>query len=407
MSPTKTTFAVSRPPAPPAEAGAPPALDLPPALLEDWMRDFYFEVDFDLGSSGVEDFTLGELRRQAGIELAELDGMVLRDSRTLGDPELRRALARRFLDGDPARVMVTHGSTEANFLVMNALLSAGDEVVVLEPIYQQLRGVAETLGCRLVPWPMRAENGFHPDVDEALRLIGSRTRMVVVNFPHNPTGATLSRDEQRALLDAAGRHGAWVVWDGAFSEITYGDPPLPEPVLESERAVSLGTLSKAYGLPGLRVGWLFAPPEVLERAVRLRDYLTLHLSPLVERFARAAIEAGDELVGRRRRQAAANLEVLAAWMEAHADVVRWVPPAGGVSTFPRFLGVDDTTGLCRSLAAERRVLLVPGACFGHPAHARLGFGGSAEGLRRGLELLSAHLRERRPAGGENSASCST
>jgi capreomycidine synthase len=370
---------------------APAGLRLPLALLEEWMRLYYFEVDVDLGSSGVEDFSIAELRRMTGITVEELDAMVLHDSRTLGGPELRQALADRFLDGDPSRVIATHGSTEANFLVMQALLSAGDEVVVLEPIYQQLRAIAEALGCRLKGWPLRPERGFHPDVEEGAALIGPSTRMVVVNFPHNPTGATLERDEQARLVEAARRHGAWLVWDGAFSELVYDGEPLPEPLLEYERAVSMGTLSKAYGLPGLRVGWCLAEEPVMRRFVRLRDYLTLHLSPLVELFACRAIEHGDRLVALRRRQAAANLATVEAWMAEHADHVDWFRPRGGVSAFPRLPRVDDVAAFCRRLAEEERVMLVPGECFGFPRHVRFGFGAAAADLERGLQGLSRAL----------------
>jgi capreomycidine synthase len=370
----------------------PVALPLPEALLEEWMRRFYFEVDSDLGSSGVEDFSVGEIRRLTGLSSQELDDMMLCDSRTLGGPELRQALADRFLDGDPSRVIATHGSTEANFLIMQALLSPGDEVVVLEPIYQQLRAIAEAIGCRLRSWPLHAERGFRPDVEEGVALIGPSTRMVVVNFPHNPTGATLERDEQVKLIDAARRHGAWLVWDGAFTELVYDGEPLPEPLLEYERVVSMGTLSKAYGLPGLRVGWCLAGEEVLRRFVRLRDYLTLHLSPLVELFACRAIQNGDRLVALRRRQAVANLATVEAWMEEHAEHVDWFRPRGGVSAFPRLRQVGDVTGFCRRLAEEQRVMLVPGECFRFPRHVRFGFGAAPANLKRGLQGLSRALK---------------
>lgn len=144
---------------------------LPPALLEDWMRDYYFETEteIDIGSSGVEDYSLSELRALLGISGEDLDRIMFHDSRTLGDPGLRRAIAGRWGDGDASRVIVTHGATEASFLTMNALLERGDEVVVLDPLYQQLYSIAEATGCRLERWPMRFEDGFIPDLDEARR----------------------------------------------------------------------------------------------------------------------------------------------------------------------------------------------------------------------------------------------
>ena len=364
---------------------------LPPALLEDWMRDYYFETEIDIGSSGVEDYSLSELRALLGISGEDLDRIVFHDSRTLGEPGLRHAIADRWAGGDAGRVIVTHGATEACFLTMNALLERGDEVVVLDPLYQQLYSIAEAIGCRLERWPMRFEDGFTPDLDEARRRIGPRTRMVVVNFPHNPTGATLMPDQQRDLIGICARVGAYLVWDAAFADLTYEEPRLPDPGLFYERAVSMGTLSKAYGLPGLRLGWCLAGPEVLERFIRIRDYLTLHLSPLVEKIAQRAIEGGDLLLEPRRQQAQKNRDLVERWVEGQQGRVEWVRPAGGVCAFPRLSGVDDVAGFCRGLARSERVLLVPGLCFGHPQHVRLGFGGSTRNVEEGLARLSRAL----------------
>jgi capreomycidine synthase len=289
-------------------------------------------------------------------------------------------------------VISTHGSSEAIYLVMHALLRAGDEVIVLDPCYQQLASIAESLGCRLIAWRLRYERQFIPDIEELRGLIGPRTRMVVVNFPHNPTGATLSPGQQRALIAAVDRVGAYLVWDAAFAELTYDGPPLPVPNHVYERAVSLGTLSKAYGLPGLRVGWCVAAPEVIEHCVDLRDCITLHLSPLVELIAQRAIERADELLGVRLAQARDNLELLAAWVEGHRDVVAWARPQGGVCAFLRLRRVRGVEDFCRRLACSRGVLLIPGSCFNHPSHVRLGFGGPPPSFREGLARLSDMLR---------------
>jgi hypothetical protein len=217
---------------------------VPLALLEDWMRQYYFAVDHDLGSSGVEDYSLAELRRILGLEWEHLDTIVFHDSETLGGARLRQAIADRWAQGDIRRAMATHGSSEANFLIMNALLAPGDEVVVTDPCYPQLFLVAESLRCHFRRLPLRPEQGFRPDVERLCAMIGPATRMVVLNFPHNPTGAHVSPEEQRAIVDACAEVGAYLIWDGAFAEITYDVPPLPDPADLYERAVSMGTLSK-------------------------------------------------------------------------------------------------------------------------------------------------------------------
>ena len=367
------------------------------ALLEGWMRDYYFETDYDIGSSGVESYSIAQLRELLGITPDEIDGIVFDDSWTLGGPALREAIAARSADGDVSTVMATHGSSEGIYLVMNALLESGDEVVVLDPIYQQYYSIAEAIGCRLKSWPLRAEAGFAADVEEARTLINERTRMVVVNFPHNPTGTSLTPEQQEELIEAAAKVGAYLVWDSAFSELVYDREPLPDPRRRYERAITLGTLSKAYGLPGLRVGWCLAAPDVLERLVQLRDYITLHLSPLVELIAQRVIEQSDILLDIRRRQARTNLDLLVAWAGQHRDDVELTRPHGGVCAFPRLRRMAETESFCRRLAHADRVLLVPGTCFNHPQHVRLGFGGPTEKLREGLARLGKRLSQSVPA----------
>lgn len=364
----------------------------PRALLEDWLRDYYFEVDVDISGSGVEDYSFGELRRLLGIDQEDLDRVVFHDSRSLGGDGLRAALAARFTGGRAERVMATHGSTEATFLIMNALLSPGDEVIVATPSYQQLASTAEPVGCRLVRWPLRFENGFRPDLGELRRLLTPRTRLVVANFPHNPTGVTVSPAEQAELVQAVARNGAWLLWDNAFQTLTYDAPPLPEATEMYERALSMCTLSKAYGLPGLRVGWcLAADPSVLQKMVQVRDYLTLSLSPLVELVAERAIRGAGRLLAPRLEQARRNLGLVTAWLEEHRDRVEWVRPGGGVTVFPRLRGVVDVEALCHRLAREHKVLLAPGTCFELDGHVRLGFGGATENVRRGLAALGEML----------------
>lgn len=366
-------------------------MDVAPAHLEYWLRDYYFTAEIDISCSGVENYSFGELRQLFNITPEDLDSIVMRDSRTLGAPELRTAIGNRFCNGNAERVMATNGSSEAIFLIMHSLLEPGDEVVVLDPAYQQLFSLAESIGCEMKRWRLRFEDSFRPDMSEARRLIGPKTRMIVANFPHNPTGASMTPAEQDELIELAAKAGAYLVWDGAFTELTYDSPPLPDPGERYDRSITLGTLSKAYGLPGLRVGWCLAMPDILENFVRLRDYTTLALSPLVEHVATRAIENGDLLVQPRLAQARHNLELLVSWANSHSEFVSIVRPQGGVSVFMRVHGVADIEDFCRRLNDDYSVLLVPGTSFGQPDFVRLGFGCSTTELTTALSRLSEHF----------------
>lgn len=369
-------------------------MDITEARLEAWMRDYYHAVDHDIGSSGVRDLTMAELQELCGFTLADLEPMVFHDSESYGGNRLRAALADRWNDGDIDRVMVTHGSSEAIYLVMHTVLEPGDEIVCVEPAYQQLHDIAAARGCRVTRWPLDAQNGFTADLAELRRLAARCPAMIVVNFPHNPTGVSITPAQQDELISIAAECGAWLAWDHAFGELTYARPPLALPTDRYERCIAFGTFSKSYGLAGLRVGWCLAPPPLLAEMALLRDYIALYVSPVLEFLAEHATRNADRIVAMHQRHAAANLRLLREWADSVPDLVRFTEPDGGVTAFVELLGQPDVVASCRRLAEEHRVLLVPGACFGERFrdHARLGFGGTSADLTAGLSRLESVLR---------------
>jgi capreomycidine synthase len=367
-------------------------MDFAIARLEAWMRDYYHAVDHDIGSSGVRDLSMAQLRELCGFALSDLDTMVFHDSESYGGPGLRSALAARWTGGDVDRMMVTHGSSEAIYLVMHLALEPGDEVVVLDPAYQQLHDIAAGRGCRVTRWALDPAAGFAADLSELRRLAASRPRMIVVNFPHNPTGTSITPEQQRELVEIARGAGSWLVWDHAFGELTYTADPLPLP--RYARCIAFGTFSKSYGLAGLRVGWCTAPPDLLARMALLRDYIALYVSPVLEFFAEHAVRNADRIVALQREHAAGNRALLLDWAAQRPELVRVAPTDGGVTAFVELLGQPDVERSCRRLAEEHRVLLVPGSCFGdaYRDHVRLGFGGTTAELTAGLERLDHVLR---------------
>ncbi|WP_194891998.1 capreomycidine synthase [Catenulispora pinisilvae] len=355
------------------------------------MRDHYQDAAIDIGSSGVLDYSLKEVRERCGITTADLDQVVFRDSPCLGREDLREAIASRWGTGDPRRVMTTHGGSEAIYTALSVLLEPGDQVIALAPAYHSHVSVAESIGCDVLRWRLREEDGFRPRLEDLEALVTARTKAIVVNFPHNPTGTTLSEKQLHRLLDITASAGAYLIWDAAFSDLVYAGDPLPDPGRFYPRTVSVGTFSKSMGLPGLRFGWCIAEPEVLSAMTVLRDCVTLSLSPLTELIALCVVENADSFIQPRLTAAAANRKLLIEWARQHGDVVDLPVPMGGVTAFPA-LGVnEDTRAICRRLGEAHRVLLIPGMAFDHPRRVRLGFGGDAEALREGLKVLAREL----------------
>jgi capreomycidine synthase len=364
---------------------------LRPALLEDWLRDYYFAAEIDISSSGVQPYSMAELRAMTGLGHEDIDALVFGDGYSLGAPAVRTAIARRWGDGDPEKIMTTSGSSEAISLVLMALLQPGDEVIVVQPGYHLLAEFAVALGGVTKTWLLSADDGWKPSVSELAELVTERTRAIIVNFPQNPTGTSIGEDDLRMLVRCAEQAGAYVLWDAAFADLTYDTGPLPDVSLLYRRGISFGTFSKAFGLPGLRFGWCVAPPEVLVGCMRIRDYTTLHVSPLIELLALRVLENADRFLEPRLRQATSNRSILREWADSLAGHVSLALPAGGVAAFPRLEGLTDTGEFCEDLFRQRGVLVVPGSCFGAPAHIRLGFGGATDELLLGLDRLGSAL----------------
>nr|ACL80152.1 putative aminotransferase [Catenulispora yoronensis] len=365
------------------------------APLEDWLRDYYFTAEIDISSSGVQSYSMAELRTFTGIEYSDLDALVFDDGYSLGTPKVREAIARRWGDGDPGKVMTTVGSGEAIWLVLTALLRPGDEVVVVQPGYHSLVELAVGLECTTRIWRLDFDRDWRPRLDELAELVTDRTRAIIVNFPQNPTGASVTEAELREIVAHAERVGAYLLWDGAFADLVHDSPALPDVSTLYDRGIGFNTFSKAFGLPGLRFGWCLGPADVLADCVRIRDYTTLHTAPLVELLALGVLEHAEAFLEPRLKQARANREIARDWAAAHPDLVAMTLPAGGVAAFPRLLGLADTYEFCENLFQQRGVLVIPGSCFGAAQHIRLGFGGSSEALVDGLDRMTDALRDER------------
>ncbi|MEU6594164.1 capreomycidine synthase [Streptomyces sp. NPDC046881] len=380
-----------------------------PPILEEWYRRHLPACRFDISSSGVHPYSFAEVREMCALAVEDLDDIVMDDSVSEGGAGIRQAIADRYCAGDADRVLVTHGSSEAIALTLDALLRPGDRVVVQESIYHSLGYFPRQTGCRTVPLPAASVRDGEIDPDTLARLVTPDTAAVIVNFPHNPSGRTLSQQGLDALLARVEAVGAVLVWDGAAAEIAHRWEPLPDPATRYERTVTYGTFSKTFGLPGLRVGWAITSPELLRATFPLRDRTTLFLSPLVELIAEHAMRHADRLIGRRAAEARRNLAHLTEWAARHSGLVDWTPPEGGVCCL---LGIrelataQDGTAVeefCRDLLAAHKTLLVPGSAFDAPRSVRLGFGGPEADFRTALEHLAQFLGQRSAGSGRAGA----
>jgi aspartate/methionine/tyrosine aminotransferase len=297
---------------------------------------------------------------------------------------------------DPDHVQVTTGGAEGLLVLFFLAAEPQANVVLPEPAFPVNITMAESFGIEVRRYALRAENQFRVDPGEVARLIDARTKFVLVNSPHNPTGTVLSDADMEALHDACAARGVPLVSDEVYHPIYHG--PEMRSAARFEHAIVLGDMSKALCLSGLRIGWLIdRNAERRARYNNARSYFTVSNTALGERLAALAVRQRESIYGRARQVAQANLALLDRFFEEFAASLSWVRPGGGMTAFPWLRDGGDGRDFCRTIA-RRGVLLAPGDCFGMPGHFRIGFAASGEKFAAGLERVASALRGKGAAG---------
>jgi aspartate/methionine/tyrosine aminotransferase len=351
-------------------------------------------VDVNLSESGVHPMTPRELLEEKNLELVLDQALVYTQSN--GTTELRTLIAAMYPGSSPDHIQVTNGGSEANYISIWRLVEPGDDVVMLVPNYMQTWGLVRGFGGTVREWPLiedRAAGRWRPDLDALATLVTSRTRLIVICTPNNPTGAALTSDELDRIARIAASHGAWVLSDEVYRGAELGDQESPSMWGRYERVIITSGLSKAYGLPGLRIGWIAGPPEFVASTWSYHDYTTIAPGALSDRLARVALDPTRRpaILARTRRIVRENLPRIEAWLKAHDPMFSWIPPQAGAIVYVRYGYAINSTTLVTRLRDEKSVLIVPGDHFGMDGYLRLGFGERPEYLQHGLERLHALL----------------
>lgn len=370
-----------------------------PFQLERWMTTYETRVKWDIAESGIYPMSTRDLlallpddERQNVHEL--LLDVRLGYSEANGSQELRQLIAATYENTSPEEILITTGAIEANYLLFNELLSAGDRVVVVAPVYQQLSSVPRAIGCDVALWPVRQNGGFSYNLDDLRDLATPGTKMIVINTPHNPTGAMLADSDLEEIYTLAEELDAWVLSDEAYRWLDLpGGAPLAPPLRNrGPRAISTGTFSKPFGLPGLRAGWMAAPADVIQRCWGMRDYISLSPGKLNDALAVLAFRHRDAIMKRTRAIVAENLDFAEGWFALNADLVSWTPPHGGLLALMKYEADIPSLQLANRLAEEYSVMLAPGSAFGYEGYLRIGIGNTPELFAEGLRQTARCLR---------------
>lgn len=362
---------------------------------------FEHHVDLNLSESGVEPLRLEELLALGRSEhLAALMAQPLAYTQTNGTVELRSRIAALYPDATPDHVEVTSGGAEANLLSLTHLVQPGDEVVLMLPNYMQAWGLVGGLGGVVREWWLRERTvdgrpRWRPDLAELEHLVTPRTRLVAICAPNNPTGARLDDADFDAVCRVAARHGAWVLSDEIYRGAELDGRESPSAWGRYERTIVTSGLSKAYGLPGLRIGWAIGPAETVAALWSIHDYTTIAPAALSDRLARLALEPDvrARLLARTRAIVSDQFAIVRAWADAHRDLVSIVPPEAAAIALLKYAVPIASAALAERLRLEKSTLVVPGDQFRMEGCLRIGFGSLHHPLQRGLDRVAEMLTQ--------------
>lgn len=287
-------------------------------------------------------------------------------------------------------VVSAPGTSGANFLALATIIERGDEVIIEEPVYEPLLTVARWLGAEVKRFGRRFENGYEVDLDEIRGLISERTRLVIITRPHNPSGVVVSEESLVEIGRAAAENGAYVLVDEVYRDILFEDAPVVSARL-GPQFVTTASLTKSYGLSGLRCGWIICAPELAERMRRMNDLIMGMGAMPAEAIAAAAFRSIEKLERRAREIVEPNMALTRDFLHEHRDLLDCVIPERSMIVFPRLKFAADSEPL-HDLLRARETSIVPGRFFEAPAHFRLGFAVRTEDVAKGLENLSAALK---------------
>jgi len=338
---------------------------LPEFRLEAYFARWEFSARYNLTASDAQTMSLAELLDLADDDArARWESLRLGYTETYGLPALREAIAASYDHVAAEDVLCFAGAEEAIYLAMQVLLGPGDHAVVLTPNYQAAETVPLSI-CEVTGVALRPEDGWALDVDAVRRALRPATKVVSVNFPNNPTGAVPDQDAWRELARLCDDRGIRLFSDEVYRGLERGPRgPLPQAADLSPAAVSLGVLSKAYGLPGLRIGWVACRDrDLLRRLEHAKYYTTICSSAPSEVLGLIAVRARDRILARNRRIVADNVPLFDAFFARFPDLFEWEPPQGGCVCFPRYLGPDGVEAMCTDLVEQEGVLLLPASIY--------------------------------------------
>ncbi|MCK4772182.1 MAG: aminotransferase class I/II-fold pyridoxal phosphate-dependent enzyme [Candidatus Latescibacteria bacterium] len=373
-------------------------MHIPPFAMERWQSTYEHQVSYNLAESGVHQLTVEELLELPGdgtpLMGEDLLQIGLGYAQGNGAAELREFISAIYPSSSIDNVLVTHGGAEANFLSTWQLLETGDEAIVMLPNYMQTNGLVEGWGATVKPWMLHEENGWQPDSAELEEAVTGKTKLIIITNPNNPTGLTFGASLLESVVAAAERVGAWILADEIYRGAEVDGPETPSFWGRYDRLLVTSGLSKAYGLPGLRIGWVVCPStEKIEELWSYHDYSSIGSSTLTEALAIHALEPSrrQNILERTKSILRTNLPMLKEWVDRQEGTFQYVEPQAGAIMWVRYNLDVNSSDLAERVRVKEDTLIQPGDHFGFDHYLRLGYGPEHDYLIEGLARVKRVL----------------
>jgi aspartate/methionine/tyrosine aminotransferase len=366
--------------------------------VEEWMNTYEMDAVYNIAETCVDSLTLGELTDLADDPEGYLKG--LRDKKLTyghieGSPDLRSLIAGLYQKLGPDNVIVTHGGIGANFLLHYSIVEPGDRVICVHPTYQQLYSVPESFGAQVKLLRLKPDNGFLPDIDELKSMVNDNTKLIVLNNPNNPTGALIDEKLLAQIVEVAKSCGAYIHCDEVYRGLNHRYNEIVPSIADIyDKGISTGSMSKAFSLAGLRLGWIAGPKDVIKECFRHRDYTTISCGMLDDALAVLAIKNYDRLMQRNMEILRVNAAILDNWVDQQPGV-SYVKPTAGTTAFINYGLPIPSEDFCRGLFEKDGTFMVPGSCFDMDGWVRIGYACDTEVLKKGLGNLAEYIKELR------------
>ncbi len=361
--------------------------------MERMQSKWEFHVDYNLSESGVYPLTFEELVPSDKLE--DIKKTPLGYIQTNGTTGLRERIAHIYPGASIENILVTTGSAEANFLLMWKFLEPGDEALIMLPNYMQMWGLMRSFGANIKPFFLRADLDWNPDLTELRNLVSPKTKLIAVTNPNNPTGALLSEEARKTIIELADSVGAWILSDEVYQGAELDGTITPSLWGSYKKVIVTSGLSKAYGLAGLRTGWMAGPADTIQEIWAYHDYTTISLSAVSDKLARIVLEPENRknILNRTRNILNNNFPIIEEWFQRQGDIFDYIPPKAGAIVYPHYSLDFNSTELCDKLRIEKSVLLIPGDHFEMDRYIRFGFGDKENYLIKALNRVEEALKE--------------